>query len=108
MGSQNQGSAQRRVSDRERGETLGIGKGGKHTISRILKEELVVVDEDRISRQEDEREWVGNKVEEKRREEGKEDQELSGEGELLCGSQQGPIGAGHGTTPRRFRELAGD
>ena len=47
MGSQNQGSAQRRVSDRERGETLGIGEGGKHTISRILKEELVVVDEDR-------------------------------------------------------------
>ena len=47
---------------------MGIGKGGKHTISRILKEELVVVDEDRISRQEDEREWVGNKVEEKRRE----------------------------------------
>lgn len=53
---------------RERGESLGIGEGGKHTISRILKEELVVVDEDGISRQEDEREWVGNKVEEKRRE----------------------------------------
>lgn len=47
---------------------MGIEEGGKHTISRILKEELVVVDEDRISRQEDEREWVGNKVEEKRRE----------------------------------------
>ena len=58
-----------------------------------------------------ENEWE-NKVEEenreREREEGKEDQELSGEGELLCGSQQGPIGAGHGTTPRRFRELAGD
>ena len=63
---------------------MGIEEGGKHTISRILKEELVVVDEDRISRQEDEREWVRNKVEEKRREEGKEDQELSGESESCC------------------------